>query len=103
MPREPTSDILADVARGEPSARLTPGLRAFLSDDLRREIGQLVEESGAWIWKGCDQVKARRIERLGARIERTCYATVAGEDSRHLVEIAYTAGWRVAAVDWYDY
>jgi hypothetical protein len=78
-------------------------LAAFLSDDLRREIGELAGGADAAAWRGCDQVKARGIERLGARVERICYAEVAGKSARHLVEVAYAAGWRAAAVDWYDY
>jgi hypothetical protein len=103
MPPQPASTLLQGIAGGEGGIRLTPGLAAFLSDDLRREIGELAGGADAAAWRGCDQVKARGIERLGARVERICYAEVAGKSARHLVEVAYAAGWRAAAVDWYDY
>lgn len=105
MPPEPPTAVLAGLVGGTASARLAPGLRVFLSEDLRREFRELADGSGEWSWRGCDKVKARKIERLGARIERTCYATAPGKEREpaRVLEVAYAAGWRIASVEWYGY
>jgi CubicO group peptidase (beta-lactamase class C family) len=85
------------------SAGLTEGLRRFLADDYRAELRGLVRPARTWTWRGCDDVAARRLERLGSTIARICYASGAGGEVSSLVEVDYAADRRAAFVDWYDY
>ena len=48
-------------------------------------------------------MSGRGLSRLGARIERTCYARATGRESRLLASVDYTADWHAAAVDAYSY
>jgi hypothetical protein len=91
------------VAAGKASARLAPGLRTFASKSVREEWGRSLADVSRWEPLGCDAVGDRGISRLGARIERICYARATGPESRLLAIVAYTADWRAAALDSYSY
>jgi hypothetical protein len=45
----------------------------------------------------------RGISRLGAAIERICYARGLGTATRLLVSVAYGENWQAADMDSYDY
>jgi CubicO group peptidase (beta-lactamase class C family) len=102
-PPEPVADLLAAVAAGKASAKLTPGLRAFASKTVREEWSGSLADLKRWEPLGCDAVGDKGISRLGARIERICYARATGADSRLLASVAYTADWHAAALDSYSY
>jgi CubicO group peptidase (beta-lactamase class C family) len=102
-PAPAIQDLLEQIAAGRASAPLTDGLHRFASDDFRSEIGELVRPSRTWTWKGCDDVSARRLERLGSTIQRICYAAGGGAEVASLVEVDYSADGRAAFVDWYDF
>jgi CubicO group peptidase (beta-lactamase class C family) len=102
-PPEPVPSLLASVAAGSASSRLAPGLRAFASRSVREEWGRSLADVTRWESLGCDTVGARGISRLGARIERICYARAEGPDSRLLASVAYTTDWRAAALGSYSY
>ncbi len=102
-PPEPVAALLAAIAAGKASSRLAPGLRAFASKSVRDEWEQSLADVGRWEPLGCDAVGERGISRLGARIERICYARAEGRESRLLASVAYTADWRAAALDAYSY
>jgi CubicO group peptidase (beta-lactamase class C family) len=102
-PPEPVVSLLAAVAAGSASSRLAPGLRTFASKSVRDEWSRSLADAKRWEPLGCDVVGERGISRLGARIERICYARAAGAESRLLVSVAYTAEWRAAALDSYSY
>jgi CubicO group peptidase (beta-lactamase class C family) len=102
-PPEPVPSLLASVAAGSASSRLAPGLRAFASRSVREEWRRSLADVTRWESLGCDAVGARGISRLGARIERICYARAEGPDSRLLASVAYTTDWRAAALDSYSY
>ena len=102
-PSQPVPALLQDIITARDSARLTEGLRRFVSDDYRHELDELVRPSRRWTWKGCDDVAARRLERLGSTISRICYAAGAGEEVSSLLEVDYAADGRAAFVDWYDF
>ena len=95
--------LLEEIASARESSHLTDGLRRFVSDDYRKELGELVRPTRTWIAKGCDDVGARRLERLGSSIARICYAAGAAAEVSSLVEVDYTADGRAALVDWYDF
>jgi CubicO group peptidase (beta-lactamase class C family) len=102
-PPEPVEALLAAVAAGKASSRLAPGLRTFASKSVREEWGRSLADVSRWESLGCDAVGDRGISRLGARIERICYARATGAESRLLAIVAYTADWRAAALDSYSY
>jgi CubicO group peptidase (beta-lactamase class C family) len=102
-PPEPVASLLAAVAAGSASSRLAPGLRTFASRSVRDDWGRSLADVSRWEPLGCDVVGEKGISRLGARIERICYARAEGPESRLLASVAYTADWRAAALDAYSY
>ena len=102
-PPEPVAALLHAIAAGKASAKLAPGLRGFASKAVRDEWRGSLAEVSEWEPLGCDLVSGRGLSRLGARIERTCYARATGRESRLLASVDYTADWHAAAVDAYSY
>jgi hypothetical protein len=102
-PPQPIPDLLQDISAGRAAARLAPGLSRFVSAELRDALGELLRPSREWAWKGCDDVSARRLERLGSAVQRICYAAGRRKDVASLVEVHYAEDGRAAFVDWYDY
>jgi hypothetical protein len=88
---------------GTAGTRITPELRRFLSESLREEWRQGLQAARRWDSAGCDDVSARRLERLGGRIARVCYARALGDDFRRLVSVAYTSDWVATDLDSYSY
>ena len=80
-----------------------PGSPASCRVNSGTSLGELLRPSREWSWKGCDDVSARRLERLGSVIQRICYAAGRGKDVASLVEVDYAEDARAAFVDWYDY
>lgn len=91
--------IVADSA----SSRITPGLRRFISESVREEWRDGLRAVRRWESAGCDDVSAHRLERLGARVARVCYARALGDGYRRLVSVAYTADWVATDLDSYSY
>jgi CubicO group peptidase (beta-lactamase class C family) len=102
-PAEPIPALLDRLVSAPDSARLTDGLRRFIADDYRKELREVVRPGRTWTWRGCDDVAAGRIERLGSAIARACYAAGAAADVSSLVEVDYAADGRAAFVTWYDF
>lgn len=102
-PREPIQALLAAVVAGTPHRRVTPGLRRFISDGVREEWRHGLQAVRRWESAGCDDVSARRLERLGGGIARVCYARALGSDFRRLVSVAYTSDWIATDLDSYSY
>jgi CubicO group peptidase (beta-lactamase class C family) len=100
-PRIPA--LLEAMVAGSAGPRVTPGLGEFLSESLRDEWRQVLPTVRRWESVGCDDVRARRLERLGGRIERVCYARALGDGLRRLVAVSYTADGRATDLDWYPY
>jgi CubicO group peptidase (beta-lactamase class C family) len=98
-PPIPIPDLLLHLAGGTDSNRITVGLRGFLSPAARQDLGDVLSKAGSLTELGCDRVADRRITRLGAVIERICYARGAGEKSGTIVSVYYTKDWRAANVD----
>ncbi|MGH7579868.1 MAG: serine hydrolase domain-containing protein [Gemmatimonadales bacterium] len=103
QPPEPVEALLAAVAAGKASAKLSRGFRSFTTKDLRDEWGARLPRVTRWEAVGCDGVGEREISRLGARVERLCYSRAATPRGGVLVTVAYTADWRAAALDAYEY
>jgi hypothetical protein len=59
----------------------------------------MLSKTGAWTELGCDRVSGRKISRLGAVIERICYARGVREKSGVLASVYYTKDWRAANFD----
>jgi CubicO group peptidase (beta-lactamase class C family) len=102
-PQPGIAALLEQIVAAPDSAGLTDGLRRFLAEDYRRELGELVRPARAWSSRGCDDVASRRLERLGSTVARICYAAGAGAERSSLVEVDYAADGRAAFVDWYDF
>jgi CubicO group peptidase (beta-lactamase class C family) len=97
------SDVVRQAASDTSTMRLSDGLRRWLAPSVRSELKQLLGETAAWKERGCDPVGDRSIMRLGARIERICYALATGARTRSAVSIAYTAEGLPAFIDYYGY
>lgn len=102
-PPQPIRALLAAVAGDSAGARLTPGLRKFIPASMREEWRQGLSEVHSWESVGCDEVSGRRLERLGGRVARVCYARALGDRFRRLVSVAYTADWVATDLDSYSY
>lgn len=102
-PREPIATLLAAVVADSAGARLTPGLRRFIDDDTIEEWRHGLQAVQRWESVGCDDVRARRLERLGGRVARVCYARALGSGFRRLVSVAYTSNWIATDLDSYSY
>jgi len=102
-PPQAIPDLLQEIFSGRGAARLTPGLSRFASKEFRDGLGELLHPTREWTWKGCDDVSARHLERLGSAIQRICYAAGSGRDAASLVEVDYSTDGRAAFVDWYDF
>ncbi len=102
-PPEPVPALLAAVVADTAGARLTPGLRGFISKSTREEWSQGLRGVRRWEGLGCDEVGGRRLERLGGRVARVCYARAVGDGFRRLVSVAYTAEGRATELDSYSY
>jgi CubicO group peptidase (beta-lactamase class C family) len=102
-PPQPVQSILAAVLADSAGSRLTPGLRTFISESTREEWRQGLRSVRRWESAGCDDVSARRLERLGGRIARVCYARALGDGFRRLVSVAYTSDWIATDLDSYSY
>jgi CubicO group peptidase (beta-lactamase class C family) len=102
-PREPIPALIARVVGDSTGRRITPGLRAFISKATREEWRDGLEAVRRWESAGCDDVRSRRLERLGGRIARVCYGRALGDGFRRLVSVAYTGDWIATDLDSYSY
>jgi CubicO group peptidase (beta-lactamase class C family) len=102
-PPQAIPDLLQEISSGRGAARLTPGLSRFVSKEFRDDLGELMDPTREWTWKGCDDVSAHRLKRLGSAVQRICYAAGSGKDTASLVEVDYSTDGRAAFVDWYDF
>jgi CubicO group peptidase (beta-lactamase class C family) len=102
-PAQAIPDLLQEISSGRGAARLTPGLSRSASKEFQGGLRELLHPTREWTWKGCDDVSARRLERLGTAIQRICYAAGSGKDAASLVEVDYSTDGRAAFVDWYDF
>jgi CubicO group peptidase (beta-lactamase class C family) len=102
-PRQPIPSLLAAVVADSAGGRLTPGLRRFVAGDVREEWRDGLQGVRRWESLGCDDVRARRLERLGGRIAWVCYARALGDGFRRLVSVAYTSDWTATDLDSYSY
>ena len=102
-PPQPVEALLAAVVADTAGPRLTPGLRRFISKNMREEWDHGLRSVRRWEGLGCDEVGDRKIDRLGARVARVCYARAVGGGLRRLVSVGYTADWRATELDSYSY
>jgi len=102
-PPEPIAALLASLADAADSGRVTPGLRHWLSPADRSEWRTTLSETSAWTPLGCDPVGRHPISRLGATVARVCYAHAHAADRDVIAIVSYTADWRAADVDSYDF
>jgi CubicO group peptidase (beta-lactamase class C family) len=98
----PISDLLKQIVARD-SAGVTAGLHRFLSAAARQEWAELLGPVRSWTPLGCDAVTERRIVRLGAEVERICYARGTGASAPLLVSVYYAAGGRAAYLDFYPF
>ena len=104
-PRPPQAidQLLADIASGAATARLAPGLAAFLTTDQRARIGRELKRAVGWTFVGCDAVQGRGIARLGTQVTRICYTKGQGATPNSLVTVLYGADWRAAGIESYSF
>ena len=103
-PKQPIPDLLRAIATGESSSSVTRGYDAFASRELRDEVGTELKGRDAWTFLGCDETGARKISRLGATVERICYArSVVEQGGGVLATVLYASGWKAADVEFYSF
>jgi CubicO group peptidase (beta-lactamase class C family) len=102
-PPQPVADLLRAIAAGADSGRVTAGLHRFLSPPLRDNLGATAAQATAWTDLGCESVAARGIMRLGASVERACYARAIGSGQRAAITVFYSADGRAAGVEVYGF
>ena len=102
-PPQAIDRLLQDIAAGVEAARVTPGLKAFVSDALRGSVGRRLKDAQGWTFVGCDSVDGRGIARLGTEVVHVCYARGLGPAPNSLVTVLYGADWRAAGFDFYSY
>jgi len=102
-PPQPIDRLLRDIAAGAETAHLAPGLKAFISDALRENVGRRLKGAQDWTFVGCDPVEGRAISRLGTQVVQICYARGLGAPPNSLVTVLYGADWRAAGFDFYSY
>jgi CubicO group peptidase (beta-lactamase class C family) len=102
-PPESIDDLLHDIAGGSALARLSPGLKLFITDDMRERLRQRISPVLVWESVGCDDVRDRSISRLGTRIRWICYSKGEGAVPSLLVTVLYGADWRAASIDLYSF
>ncbi|MEZ0334858.1 MAG: serine hydrolase domain-containing protein, partial [Gemmatimonadales bacterium] len=102
-PPQPISDLLRSIASGK-AAQVTQGYRGFASRELRHEVGAELDGRDSWTFLGCDATGQREISRLGAVVERICYAKggAAGGDGV-LATVLYDDAWKAADVELYEF
>lgn len=103
QPPEAIARLVADVSAGRDSVRITPALKAFLSEAMRGRLGRRVRRERTWTSLGCDGVEGRSIARLGTRIRWICYAKGLDPEPGLFVSVLYGADWRAAGVDLYSF
>src|SRR4029077_14370720 len=102
-PPEAIDQLLRKVATGAESERLAPGLKTFLTADLRERIARRLKGATGWTFVGCDGVEGRGLSRLGSPIARICYAKGSGSAPNSLVTVLYGAEWRAAGIEFYSF
>lgn len=104
-PPQAIDQLLGDVASGAATARVAPGLAAFLSADQRARTGRELKGASGWTFVGCDAVEGRGIARLGTQVARICYARGlgVGPAPNSLVTVLYGVDWRAAGIDFYSF
>jgi hypothetical protein len=95
--------LLRNVATGAASDRVTPGLLAFMSPDLRDRIARRLKGAASWTFVGCDDVEGRGLSRLGSQIARICYTKGSGPAPNALATVLYSAEWRAASIEFYSF
>jgi CubicO group peptidase (beta-lactamase class C family) len=103
-PPVPLDSLWRALAEDSAAALVTPGLRRFLSPEDRREWRRLGAGVGAggWTALGCDPASPP-VEVLGAATTWFCYARGRGPEGDVLVTLAFTADWRLADAQSYDF
>lgn len=102
-PPRPIPELMRLIGAGSDSSRITARFARFLTKDDRDWYGGLNDPSRPWTSLGCDDVKSRRISRLGAEVAFVCHARVARGAGGTAVSVLHTSDWRVAGIDTYQY
>src|SRR5206468_9393328 len=102
-PPDPIAHLLDEIAAGAATARVTPGLKAFVSETLRESVDRRLKGAQGWTFVGCDPVDGRGISRLGTPVVHICYARGLGPPPNSLVTVLYGVDWRAAGFDFYSY
>jgi CubicO group peptidase (beta-lactamase class C family) len=77
-------EALGRLARGEPDATVLPRLVSYVSPAARSVLGDRLATLKSFTFVTCDDVVARAMERLGARVNRVChYSMVNAEETRY--------------------
>ena len=106
LPGPPPAVAVREAARRAIVERdttlLTPGYARFVLGQQDEGAGAMFAAVTDWVPLGCDELGARGFERLGAMVERVCYARAAFPLGRVLFEVLY-AGGRVADIAPYTF
>jgi CubicO group peptidase (beta-lactamase class C family) len=102
-PPQPIPDLLRSIAAGK-AAQVTKGYQAFMSTDMRREVGEELEGERVWTFLGCEAPNRQEISRLSAIVEHICYARGSDKKGNGVLATAlYTRDWKAADVEFYEF
>jgi CubicO group peptidase (beta-lactamase class C family) len=101
-PPMPIPDLVRQIAAGADSTQLTTALHHFLAPAARNEWAELLRTTQSWTRLGCESVE-RKVVRLGARIQRICYARGSRASGGALVSAYYMVNGRVGDIDFYAF
>jgi CubicO group peptidase (beta-lactamase class C family) len=102
-PPVPAVDLVRQIVSGSDSMLATPALVRFVSPALKKQWSELIGTISSWTSLGCEPVSERGISRLGATIERICYARGSGAPVSWVVSMYFAARRRLAYLDFYPF
>jgi CubicO group peptidase (beta-lactamase class C family) len=89
-------NFLSNIAKGEDTPLMTPGLRARRSGASIANAAKRLEELNSFAFLTCDEIKGRSLERFGAQISRTCYYKMVTHSETRYYGFFLTADGKVA-------
>jgi CubicO group peptidase (beta-lactamase class C family) len=95
--------LLGRLADGTDSAVTTPALRRFLGDAERSDWREALSGITRWTPLGCERARDHPIERHGESVAWICYARGERRRGGMAASVLFTADWRVADAEAYDY
>jgi len=102
-PPAPLETLLARLADGTDSAVTTQALHGFLGEGERSDWREALAGITRWTALGCERARDHPIQRHGAAVAWICYARGERRRGGLAASVLFTADWRMADADAYEY